>query len=1071
MRFETFELARYGHFSDHRLVFPHQETDFHLVFGRNEAGKSTLRQAFHDLLFGIPMRTPMAFLHPGPDLALNAVLSGEAGSLAMGRRRKTRGGLVDTAGEPLAAEVLERWLGDVTPAFHERMFGLDHRRLEEGSRAMLQAGDDVDSVLFQAAAGVATLNRVLASLREEADRLWAPRASRNRAWYEAAERFKEADKTLKAATVRPTAWSAVQGESRRMDKAFLEARDRCAQLQARIAELERMRRVAPLLTQIRDLEARLQALDAGEQSPLLQFEADLLALEEMRVRVSGHAADLTRNEARARLLQEELAQVWRQLGRPVKEGFSLPEQDAFVASLPPEPLRSEIRQCLEEGKELRRRREAADEALQARIVEIQELRNRIASLPTQTVSTALRHALKSATAAGDLEATLQGLENRVRQEGAALEQRLAALRQPGLSIDLTDPEAMLAWLEAMQPFPAASLSEFVQRRQNLAAEREAAAKRVAEATREQQAAALRLEQFRRAHDTVSREEVLAARRERDALWEALASGTRSLTEHAAQFATLMRAADGLADRHLNAVGDAARQQALEHECERAALTVQGLQQHHDQLAGNLADFDARWYEECRRRGLPALSPTALQGWLPGREAALQSGLRAAMTREELVAGRRRMGGLHGELLAALKAEMGGTDAALEPMSVSRLCDHARSLLERAEETRARREALTAQRERLEALLPALESECRRSEEAVRQCRQRREGALDRAGLPAEADDAYVESALGLFGEADQRLQQLRMLAAERARLQEEVRLFLSDVGALAARLGQAVAAENAPDFVRRCLAELAPLRAAQQAREQAHQQWVALNAQLLEAGEGHDRGQLEAALADVDLSVLAADIQSLQLELEEAGHERDRLAVERQNAFNALQAISGSDEAAQAEARRQEALADMAEVAEQFVRVHAQACLLEHIAEQYRERSQGPLLARAGELFGRLTLGGWSGLVVDGEAATLLARRADGRLVPLEGLSDGTRDQLYLSLRLAALSLYLDSARPMPFIADDLFINYDDARTLAGLRELCEVSRRTQVIFLTHHAHMVELARDHLAGQIQVVEL
>src|SRR5690606_17082273 len=125
--------------------------------------------------------------------------------------------------------------------------------------------------------------------------------------------------------------------------------------------------------------------------------------------------------------------------------------------------------------------------------------------------------------------------------------------------------------------------------------------------------------------------------------------------------------------------------------------------------------------------------------------------------------------------------------------------------------------------------------------------------------------------------------------------------------------------------------------------------------------------------------------------------------------------------------------------------------------------------------------GGWSGLVVDGEAATLLARRADGRLVPLEGLSDGTRDQLYLSLRLAALGLYLASARPMPFIADGLLINYDAAhpparprdlcRALAGMRELCEVSRRTQVIFLTHHAHMVELARDHLAGQIQVVEL
>src|SRR5690606_10013959 len=175
--------------------------------------------------------------------------------------------------------------------------------------------------------------------------------------------------------------------------------------------------------------------------------------------------------------------------------------------------------------------------------------------------------------------------------------------------------------------------------------------------------------------------------------------------------------------------------------------------------------------------------------------------------------------------------------------------------------------------------------------------------------------------------------------------------------------------------------------------------------------------------------------------------------------------------AAQAEARRQEALADMGEIAERFVRVHAQSRLLEHITEQYRERSQGPLLARAGKLFERLTLGAYADLVIDDAGASLQARRADGRLVALDGLSDGTRDQLYLALRLAALELYLDNARPMPFIADDLFINYDDARTLAGLRELSDISRRTQVVFLTHHAHMVELARDHLAERIQIVEL
>ncbi len=67
MRFEAIHLRRYGHFSDRSLAFPAKDCDFHLILGPNEAGKSTLRQAIRDLLFGIPMNTPMSFLHPGAD--------------------------------------------------------------------------------------------------------------------------------------------------------------------------------------------------------------------------------------------------------------------------------------------------------------------------------------------------------------------------------------------------------------------------------------------------------------------------------------------------------------------------------------------------------------------------------------------------------------------------------------------------------------------------------------------------------------------------------------------------------------------------------------------------------------------------------------------------------------------------------------------------------------------------------------------------------------------------------------------------------------------------------------------
>ena len=52
-----------------------------------------------------------------------------------------------------------------------------------------------------------------------------------------------------------------------------------------------------------------------------------------------------------------------------------------------------------------------------------------------------------------------------------------------------------------------------------------------------------------------------------------------------------------------------------------------------------------------------------------------------------------------------------------------------------------------------------------------------------------------------------------------------------------------------------------------------------------------------------------------------------------------------------------------------------------------------------------------------------------------------------------------------------LFINFDDRRTAAGLQVLGELSRKMQVIFLTHHDHLVPLAREVLGDELNVVTL
>jgi uncharacterized protein YhaN len=67
----------------------------------------------------------------------------------------------------------------------------------------------------------------------------------------------------------------------------------------------------------------------------------------------------------------------------------------------------------------------------------------------------------------------------------------------------------------------------------------------------------------------------------------------------------------------------------------------------------------------------------------------------------------------------------------------------------------------------------------------------------------------------------------------------------------------------------------------------------------------------------------------------------------------------------------------------------------------------------------------------------------------------------------AAIEDYLDHAEPMPFIADDLFINFDDKRAAAGFRVLGELAKKTQVLFFTHHEHLLQVARTALGVPIR----
>ncbi len=240
---------------------------------------------------------------------------------------------------------------------------------------------------------------------------------------------------------------------------------------------------------------------------------------------------------------------------------------------------------------------------------------------------------------------------------------------------------------------------------------------------------------------------------------------------------------------------------------------------------------------------------------------------------------------------------------------------------------------------------------------------------------------------------------------------------------------------------------------------------------LIERNAVPDLGQIEEEASGYELDALKSEIsaseerqKSLQDEVFKAGSEHGRLLEE----FQRLQA---SEESALQAQKAEDALARIRPAIAQYLRLRLASEVLQRAIESYRQKHQGPVLNRASELFSRLTIGEHRGLTTafgGDDRPVLVAIRQSGEHVEVDGLSDGTRDQLYLALRLAAIEHHVEAVAPCPVVFDDILINSDDARASAALAVIGDLAKRTQVLFFTHHRRLAELG---IEAGAQIVEL
>ena len=169
MRLARLDLMRYGRFTDTSIELPQGERDLHIVFGPNEAGKTTSLTAIEDLLFGIPERTPYDFRHSYASMLIGAILENGDNRLEFRRRKGQRDMILGPDGAPLpgGGGSLAPFLGGSDRDYFVRMFNLSHDRLAEGGKLIVEAKDDVGQMLFAAGTGLADLRDRLKRLEEE----------------------------------------------------------------------------------------------------------------------------------------------------------------------------------------------------------------------------------------------------------------------------------------------------------------------------------------------------------------------------------------------------------------------------------------------------------------------------------------------------------------------------------------------------------------------------------------------------------------------------------------------------------------------------------------------------------------------------------------------------------------------------------------------------------------------------------------------------------------------------------------------------------------------------------------
>jgi len=1147
MRFNRLDILRYGALTDRTLTF-RPDARLHVIYGPNEAGKSSALSAISDLLFGFPAAAEYSFLHDATSLRVGAAITSRDGQALEFRRRRGRKNTLlaaTEAEEALPEDSLAPFLGTLSRDVFERAFGLDSASLRAGGETMLKSGGEIGSLLFSAASGLTGLSDLRKSFETEADGIYAPRRSKDRLFYQVLDSHDEARKAERDNELKSGDWKKLLAEQAEIEADLVAVQTERQETRRALDRFRTLLRLEPVLREIdREREMLVQyralaalpagfeerlaaALEAGHRNGValkaagaelsrLRDEVSAVHVDEALIAaapkiLAAHAEkgaylkareDIARVRGEVDDFDQRIAQSARRLG------FGKLEE--LQRAQPADADLVRLRKLVEEGGELDRNARQ----LRQQIEDAQDVLRRLGDQgPDSRVIDPKPWAEQLAALRPDI-GELSGIETlqvRVARAQSDLAAAAARLDPPVRDIErlLSVPLPDIATLATHRRLIEAAKAESGQADQKLAGLRDEAG-----------AIASQLAALEGQGGIVSREHIAAARAGRDEKIDTL--GTKPSAEKLGELKIAVAEADRLADA---ALADAERvsrhaQLTLRQRELQQAIAAAEIAAKESGIAA--ADAVTEFEDLFHAAPVTPSTPERMIDWRRAVDglSLLSGALNEA--RDELEALRLREEKLKPALLALADA-IGLASVALPPPALARgLERRIGELAERWSESRS----MEGKRHSAEEALEKLEERETALRRDIERWRTTFSHAAVLAGLP---EDATVDMALAalevwrivpdLLSERENRDRRVRGMARDMEDFETEVRRIAAEVspdlallpadaaaGMLNDRAMGARTAANQRATLSSALerAELAVARhsAEAQALLAEIQELASAASKDIEEADGllrdlQERNRLEASLAqcrvrfaeqadgasedEARAALVGFDRIAAGLEIERLDAE-DARQVERMKALGIAQAdgerrrreLETGIGAERAVFQKLAAETEAKELARRWVVLKLAAGLLASSMEAYRERQADPVMQRAGQVFADLTGGRFARLVQvydEKDELQLAVERRTGEQVRLDGLSEGTGDQLYMALRLAFLEDYCSRNEPAPLILDDIFQTFDDERTAAGIRTLAAAGEKFQTVLFTHQMSLVEAARRELGDGLDLVQL